>query len=274
MSLVHGWLPDFDTALLSVGEQSGRLDQSFRLLASYYDSRAKLIRDTLAGLMVTAATLHVFLLVMPLGFLIEFAQGVMNGDLKQMLPFIIEKIAVYGILWGSIFLSIFASQGNRGEGWRSAVESVLGCVPVLRTARKYLSLGRLAAALEALNSAGVSVTYGWELASAASTSPRLRRIVSDWAPQVEAGSTPGELVSQDGYFPEMFSNLYFTGEQSGRLDDALMRLRAYYEEEGFRLLRVFTRIMNGVIYGSVAVMVGYYVINFWVHYYGTLLNNI
>src|SRR5262249_37177035 len=34
------WLPEFDVALLSAGEQSGRLDTSFQLLADYYGERA------------------------------------------------------------------------------------------------------------------------------------------------------------------------------------------------------------------------------------------
>src|SRR5580765_4609131 len=34
---VPGWLPSFDIALLQAGEQSGRLDACFKLLAVYYN---------------------------------------------------------------------------------------------------------------------------------------------------------------------------------------------------------------------------------------------
>src|SRR6476661_2641756 len=47
MTLVQGWLPEFDIALLAAGEQSGRLDASFKLLSTYYATRATIIRDTL-----------------------------------------------------------------------------------------------------------------------------------------------------------------------------------------------------------------------------------
>src|SRR5512144_1264509 len=36
VSRVPKWLPDFDQSLLQAGEQSGRLDGSFRLLSDYY----------------------------------------------------------------------------------------------------------------------------------------------------------------------------------------------------------------------------------------------
>src|SRR5476651_1108862 len=38
MTKVSGWLPEFDVAMLSVGEESGRLDFSFKLLARSYAS--------------------------------------------------------------------------------------------------------------------------------------------------------------------------------------------------------------------------------------------
>src|SRR5204862_8330508 len=39
------WLPAFDVALLQAGEQSGRLDACFKLLANYYQDRAKMTRQ-------------------------------------------------------------------------------------------------------------------------------------------------------------------------------------------------------------------------------------
>jgi type II secretory pathway component PulF len=274
MTKVQGWMPDFDVALLSVGEESGRLDTSFKLLARYYASRAKIIRDTIAGLIITVATLHVFLLVFPLGYLISFVQGIMDNKFSECLPFIFEKIIVFGVPYCVVFFLIFACQGNRGEGWRATVESIFRMIPLLRTAIKYLALARLASALHALTNAGVSVIKSWELASAACGSPRLKRAVLEWTPQLATGVTPADMVNQIHYFPEMFRNLYNSAEISGKLDETLVRLHAYHEEEGFRTLQLFTRILNGTIYGFVAALVAFNVIRFWMNYYGALLNSV
>lgn len=270
MTRVQGWLPEFDIALLSVGEESGRLDASFKLLADYYAIRAGIIRDTIAGLVITTATLHVFLLIFPLGLLISFVRGIFDNDYAQCLPFLVEKAAVFGILYGTVLLLIYACQGKRGERWRSIVESFIGPIPLLGTARRYLVLSRLAAALEALIGAGVSIVKSWELAGAASGSPRLRREISDWKTRIESGTTPADLVNQSRCFPQIFANLYSTAEQSGKLDDALARLHTYFQEEGFRTLRVFTRLMNGTIYGLVVLLVAYNVIRFWMNYFGQI----
>jgi len=71
-------LAEFDIALLSAGEESGRLDATFKLLARYYASRAKIIRDTIASLIITIVTLHVFLLVFPIGLMTAFVLGVVK----------------------------------------------------------------------------------------------------------------------------------------------------------------------------------------------------
>src|SRR4051812_11544880 len=77
MVQTKGWMPEFDIALLSVGEQSGRLDSSFKILGGYYSTRARIIRDTISDLIVTICTLHVFILIFPLGYLISFVMGIM-----------------------------------------------------------------------------------------------------------------------------------------------------------------------------------------------------
>lgn len=273
MQKVQGWLPEFDVALLSAGEQSGRLDFSFRLLGRYYASRARIIRDTIASLFVTIITLHVLLLVMPPELITQTARGIMDNNFSACLPFIFWKCIVFGVLYGVVFAFIFACQGNRGERWRSLIETIFDLVPVLRTARKYLALARLASALDALLNAGVAVGKSWEMAAAASGSLYLRRELMKWIPKLETGVTPAEMVGQIRYFPEIFVNLYESGEISGRIDETLVRLNTYFEDEGFRSLRLFSRILNGVIYAIVVLSAAIFIIHFWMNYYGNMLNN-
>lgn len=266
------WLSDFDIALLSAGEESGQLDSTFKLLARYYASRAKMIHDFISGTMITFITLHVFLIVFPIGFLQEFVLGIINNDYARCWPFIIEKIAVFGLLYGGIWAFAFAGQGNRSAGWRGIMESIFLLIPVLRTALKSLATARLTMALEALLNAGVPVVRSWELAAVTSGSPHLKREILKWTPQLEQGTTPGEMVAQIKYFPDMFVQLYQSGEISGKTTEILTQLHTYYEEEGFRKLHAFGRIVSFVIYFLIAGFIGYFVIHFWINYFNAALN--
>jgi len=165
---------------------------------------------------------------------------------------------------------IYATQSRHGEKWRAIIESVFRWIPILGKARQFLALARLAAALEALISAGVNIIQAWDLAANASGSPALKRAVASMKPKVVAGQTPAEEVRKCPAFPELFANLYNSGEVSGKLDETLRRLYTHYQEEGSHKLRAFAQWMPRLIYGLVAIMVAYNVIQFWVGYFNQI----
>ena len=259
-----GWLPEFDTALIEAGERSGRLDATFRLLADYYNERARVIKMVIAQLAYPVGLIHfagfIFLVVVP------FAASQFNASL----PWLCVKAAlILSPLYGAAALMIYALQGRHGERWRSRVESFLRPVPILGTARHSLALARLSAALESLISAGVNIIDAWELAATASGSPALRRAVAAWKPQITAGKTPAETVRACRLFPETFANLYASGEVSGKLDETLRRLHVYYQEEGTARLHAFAQWTPRLVYLLVVLVIAYYIISFFQHLYGS-----
>jgi type II secretory pathway component PulF len=256
------WLPEFDTALLGAAEQSGRLDAVFRSLSEYYAGRAKLARELIGGLLYPVFVFHLAVLIFPIE---KFQNLVLQGNVAA---FAIQTLAVLLPLYAIIFALVFIAQARHAEGWRSMLESVLKPVPVLGAARHSLALARLAAALEALISAGVTIIEAWELAARASGSPSIKSAVLSWKPRLRAGETPADAVKTSRQFPELFANLYFTGEISGKLDETLRRLRAFYEEEATRKIRLIVQWVPKFVYIGVAVLVGYKIVQFYTGLYG------
>lgn len=260
---IEHWLPAFDVALLQAGEQSGRLEACFRLLADYYTDRARLARQVIADLLYPAFLFHFAIFILP------FAALFRTGN---WLLYLCQTIGVLVPIYLVSALVIYAAQSRHGEKWRGWVESGLHRIPILGTARRYLALSRLAAALEALLSAGVTIIQAWELAAAASGSPALRRMVLAWRPLVDGGQTPAEALVASGQFPELFANQYATGEVSGKLDDSLRRLHTYYQEEGSRKLHALAQWTPRAVYLMVALMIAYRIINFWMGYFKDIQN--
>jgi len=252
------WLPEFDIALLQAGEHSGRLDACFRLLADYYSDRARLARQLIADLAYPVILFHLAVFIFP------FAQLFTSGNWFR---YLLQTFGVLVPLYTLVILMIYAAQSRHGETWRAWVESVLHPIPVLGTARHSLALSRLAGALEALLSAGVTIIEAWELAATASGSPALRRAVLAWRPLVHGGRTPAEALSASSRFPELFANQYATGEISGKLEDTLRRLHGYYQDEGSRKLRALSQWTPRGIYFVVAMIIAYRVVQFWTGYF-------
>jgi type IV pilus assembly protein PilC len=257
------WLPAFDLALIGAGEQSGRLDTCFRLLADYYNERARVIQQVISQLIYPVGLIHfaalIFFIVLP------FAAS----EFKASLTLLFAKAAlILSPLYGAVAWMIYATQSKHGENWRAGIESLLRPVPILGTARHYLALSRLAAALEALISAGVNIFEAWDLAATASGSPALRRAVAAWKPQVVSGQMPSEAVRLCPLFPETFANLYASGEVSGKLDESLRHLNRLYNEDGTRKLNAFATWMPRFVYMLVVLMIAYKIIQFWTGIYG------
>ncbi|MDD5139925.1 MAG: type II secretion system F family protein [Verrucomicrobiales bacterium] len=263
---LDAWLPEFDIALIDAGERSGRLDACFRLLADYYNDQARITKQMISQLMYPVGLVHfavlVFIIVLP------FAKSQFNTNLIPL--FLVKAALALAPLYLATAFIIYATQSRHGENWRALVESLLRWIPLLGKARHFLALARFSAALEALISAGVNIIQAWDLAGKASGSPALARAVASMKPRVVTGQTPAEEIRKHSVFPDLFANLYASGEVSGKLDETLRRLYAHYQEEGAHKLHAFAQWMPRLIYALVAAMVAYYVIQFWIGYFNQI----
>src|SRR5437016_4377613 len=68
------WVSPFDIALLEAGEQSGRLESCFQLLADYYNDRSRIARQMITDLAYPAFLLHLAIFILP------FAQLFTSGN--------------------------------------------------------------------------------------------------------------------------------------------------------------------------------------------------
>ena len=253
------WLPEFDASLIEAGEKSGRLPECFKLLADHYTERASLLRQSISSLTYPAFLFHFAILIGPIN---EFflPDGSVLSYLAKTLGIILPLYVVIGLL-------IYAAQGRHGERWRALIEQLLHRIPFCGSARRNLSIARLSSALEALLAAGVSIINAWELSSSASGSPALKRAVHRWRPAIEDGLTPADMLDRTPEFPELFANMYRTGEISGTLEDTLKRMRVFYQEEGSRQLRALADWTPKIIYFAIVIMIAWRVVGFYLGYF-------
>lgn len=262
----QAWLPEFDLALIAAGEQSGRLDSIFRHLGQYYKERAELMRRVLSNLLYPAFIIHLAILVFPVNLL---QRMVWRGE---MAPFLTQKLFVLIPLYLILLAVIVAGQGTHRRGWRALVENILNGVPALGSARKHLALARFSGALEALIAAGVPIIRAWDLAADASGSTRIQNAVGKMKPEVLGGATPAEALRRTLAFPEMFKNLYASGEMSGQLDSTMHRLHYYFQEQASLKYQNIGQWVPRILFMVIAIVIGYSVIRFYMNYFGQLEN--
>lgn len=261
LSQTGHWVALFDVALLEAGEKSGRLPECFEMLAKYYNERAEMVNALLFKIAYPTFLFHFALLIFPIDALIGLVRDGAVGH------YLLTKVVVLVPLYAVIFLLLFSGQSRHGENWRAIIEQILSPIPILGTARRGLAVARLSAALEALLMAGVTTIQAWELSAAACGSPAINRAVRKWIPQMDRGETPSSLINRSNVFPDLFANLYHSGEVSGRLDESLRRLYDYYQDEGTRKMRTFLGVLGTTILLGVMLGVAYSIITFYMGYF-------
>jgi general secretion pathway protein F/type IV pilus assembly protein PilC len=263
-----GWIPTFDLALIQAGEQSVTLDNSFRVLATYYRERAQLARSALSDLLYPLFLLHLFVLVFPPGLLPRL---VWQGEWQA---FLWSKVSLLVPLYLVILAVVLASQGRWGRAVCVLQERVFRLVPMIGAARRSLALSRLASALRALLTAGVSIVSAWELAGVASGSPALGRAVQALLPRVANGERPGDLLETYPVFPPMFVSMYKTGELSGHIDATLQQLQNHYRDDATRKLKAAAEWLPRIAYLILLLVLAYFIVSFWMNYFGDALRGL
>ncbi|HEY3487905.1 MAG TPA: type II secretion system F family protein [Gammaproteobacteria bacterium] len=84
----------------------------------------------------------------------------------------------------------------------------------------------------ALNKAGVPIIRGFRLLAESSRNPMFSEVISEIAGDLEAGrELSAALARHPKIFSPLFINMMRVGETSGRVDEAFLRLHAYYERD-------------------------------------------
>jgi type II secretory pathway component PulF len=257
------WMTELDLALIRAGEQSGMLDQTMAVMADFYAERVKLARQVLSDLAYPLFILHFAILIFPPNLL---AVLVWEGRVE---PFLKSKLLMFIPLYSATAFLLWSCQSRRSGFWRGFIERVALTIPGLSKATRYLSIARLSMALQALTSAGVSIIEAWDLAADASGSQSIKKEVARAKVKILKGDTPGEVLQQHAFFPDMFRNLYRSGEISGQLDDTLRRLYQHYQIEASRKFQTLSQWVPRIIMLIIMIAVGYFIVTFWSNYFDT-----
>ena len=212
------WMPSFDLALIEAGEQSGRLDACFKLLALYYQERAQMAKQVISDLLYPLFVFHFAIVLFP------FISFVQTGNLFKFL------VKIFGVLRAALrgrFFFLF-SPARAGMAKAGAPPWNAFCAPSPFWAQR-------------------GAIWRWRGCQRpwkrCSTPACPSSAPGNWPPPpavrppCAARCTVGRLRSNrvppprnwfpsPTNFPDVFRNLYHTGEISGTLDETLKRLHA------------------------------------------------
>lgn len=219
MDAAPSWLPKADRLFIKAAAQSGRLPQTFHLLAERHkrigDGQMKGILATLYPLGV----LHLGILIFPILGMIDSQQGFQFSITR----YAGEVFLTLGPLWAGILLLVYLVKVES-----PVIPTLMNLLPGLRGYYRGQSMADLAYALEGFLEAGLGIGESWALAGGITGNRKLKRAAAEMRNIVADGGQPSQHLARLGCFPGDFVSLYTSGEQTGKLTSSLAAIARSY----------------------------------------------
>ncbi|MCP4662690.1 MAG: hypothetical protein GY856_45435 [bacterium] len=241
----------FEVDSMAAGERAGRLPETLRRLADYFETRGR-TRDRIGfSLIYPSILLNAAILLPPLYLLFLDGIGAYSARVGPIL------LAVYGVVGALWWLWRIVTSGAHG----GRVERHLLSLPLVGRIVHELALADYAYVSGVLQATGTPLVEALTSAAGSSRLALVRGAGGRVAAAVGEGATVCEALAREpGIFPQFFVEAIRVGEVSGTLDDALARIERTSRAAAEQALERLTVILPIAAYVVAGIVVAWVVI--------------
>lgn len=259
--------PQIYQHIISIGELTGQLDRCCLQLAIQQEQqaalRAKVKKALRYPLIVISIAIIVTVLMLTM-VLPEFAKIYASFDAR--LPWFTELLmrlsnmlvrygpafALLNAVLAVIYIRIYHSQPR----WRWREQSVLLHIPLLRKLVADSCLSQIFQTLAMTQQAGMTLLTGLDAAATSSTNLLFQRAITDIREQLAVGVPLHTAIGQSPLFPTLCQQLVRIGEESGSLDDILLKLAHWHNQQANELADTMSQSIEPILMVVMGVLVG------------------
>lgn len=251
--------------MVSAGEASGNLEESFRQMELYFD-RSKRTKSKVTSAMIYPCVLIVVMIVVLIvmmtkiipNFLKTFEE--MDAELPKLTQGVMAVCEWFESWWWVPLLVLAAlivggvlfHRTNKGKhffGWLARKTPVVGNLTVKTACATFCRT------MEVLIGSGLTLTDSMDLAASNMGNIYYLEAIRDARGMVAEGTPLRESLVRTGIFPPMVSNLVGVGEETGDLQSMMGKVADYYDEEVDEATKKLLNLMEPAIIIFMAVFV-------------------
>lgn len=267
----HRFFPPLYVNMVRAGEVGGFLEQVMQRLLEYLE-RAQALRDearsALAYPIVLTGAMGLSMLVLLTYVLPKFTA--LFADLGRTLPLSARLVmgiseAIRGYWWVGVLVLVVGSIAFRRwlgtprgrwafDQWKLRV-AVVG--PVLRK----MEAAKIARTLGTLLRSGVPMIQALGIVKEIAGNQVVGRALGEVEVGVREGSGVAEPLARSGAFPPLAIQMIAVGEETGKLDEMLIRVAEYFDREVRVRVQQLTRLLEPVLILVMGVAVGFVVVS-------------
>ncbi len=244
-------------SLIRASESSGLLDKALLRLADNLEKQQKLKSTIKSALMYPMIVVSLMLVVVVIMMIFVIPQlSVFYESLNIPLPLptrIVVGISRFmGLFWpllvGLIVLIVFLfRRWHKTEAGKLMVDSLVLKVPIFGNLIKKTILTEFSRTFGLLVGSGTLVVESLIETSDIAGNIHYKNAIIDISKRVEKGVTIGDALSLYTLFPPILVQLVKIGEETGKLDETLLKASEYFEGEVNQTVKTLTTAMEPFI---------------------------
>jgi len=258
------------TQLVRAGEAGGVLDTVLERLAENMEKDKDLKAKTRGALIypaIVVIAMFVVALVMMIFVIPKLTE--MYKDFGAELPFatqlLIDVSNLVARFWwvgglaafgGSILFKRWVKTKSGRRTW----DMLMLKLPVFGAVKQKVVLTEFTRTLSLLLGAGISLLQALEIVAEGLNNSIYGDAIKDSTQQVEKGVTFSQSISKYATFPPILSQMVAVGEETGKLDDVLLKLSLYFQSESENSIKNMTTALEPMIMVVLGLGVGLMVV--------------
>jgi type IV pilus assembly protein PilC len=165
------------------------------------------------------------------------------------------------VILGTIVSSILVIKQYRGtETGRKNTDRFLLRMPVIGDLLRKVAIARFTRTLGTLISSGVPILDGLDICARSSGNKVVEEVVFEVKKEVASGKTVAEPLSKTEVFPPMVTQMINVGESTGALDQMLVKIADFYDDEVDNAVANLTTMLEPMLMVFLGTTVGYIVV--------------
>ena len=251
--------------MVSAGEASGNLEESFLQMERYFD-RSKRTKSKVTSAMIYPCVLIVVMIVVLVVMMTKIIPNFLKTfeDMDAELPKLtrgVMAVCEWFESWWWVPLLVLAAlivggvlfhrtdKGKHFFGWLARKTPVVGNLTVKTACATFCRT------MEVLIGSGLTLTDSMDLAASNMGNIYYLEAIRDARALVAEGTPLRESLLRTGLFPPMVSNLVGVGEETGDLQSMMGKVADYYDEEVEEATKKLLNLMEPAIIIFMAVFV-------------------
>jgi len=257
-------------SLVRAGESAGVLDNILNRMADNLESQREFqakIKGAMiypivivTGMILVATIMMIFVIPKLLSLYQEF-DAQLPAATKALIS--ISNLSVrfwWVVLLGLVGLAYAYKMFNSKKSGKRKIDEFKFKIPVAGKLINQTTLAEFTRTLGLLIGAGVPITEALEISAKTANNLVIEEGIVIANKQVEKGLPLSSAIAKNEFFPPIVSQMLSVGEETGKLDEVLLKVSKYFQSESEESLKGLTTAIEPLIMIVLGVGVGFLII--------------